>query len=437
MPKLHLVGITPDHTGLVLSEYARAKRGDLTLDIDDGLLAAIEEARRLRARDQGKNLRSAALPTRREESPADGKAGSSLSPKEIQARLRMGHTVTAIAREAGVGEAWIERFAPPVLAEQVRIVDKAKQLTLVKRGVGASAEPLGRAVPANVVERGASPSLADLDSAWRAYQRDDGTWCITFSFVQRGRRQTAEWVMDSGEVTARNRLAAELGHRDKRASLAPAPAPAKVEKRPLRAKTTKPKTAPKAVTPKPATKTTAPKPAPKTAAPKPAPKAVEPKPVEPKAEAPKPAPKGEEPKPAPEAEAPKPAPRAEEPKPVAALVTPAPPLTATVASPPPAAPVEANEASLPSPPPPPPKPATPPAPRARKAPVQKAPARKAPVPAEPPEVSSPAEPEVKPDVVAEAQSELDLTEESTELGTETERAPKGRDRASAEQTRTP
>jgi DUF3071 family protein len=247
MPKLHLVGITPDHKGLVLSEYARAKRGDLTLDIDETLIAAIEEARRLRVREEGKSLRSAALPTRREEAAVDGRTGSALSPRDIQARIRTGHSIAAVAREAGVSEAWIERFAPPVLAEQVQMVEHAKELTLAKRGVGPSAEPLGRAVTANVVERGVSPSLADLESAWGAHQRDDGGWCITFSFVQRGRRQTAEWLLSDGDVVPRNRLATELGHRDKRSALAAAPGaePAKNEtKRPLRAKP-KPK-APKA-----------------------------------------------------------------------------------------------------------------------------------------------------------------------------------------------
>ena len=48
MPKLFLVGITPDHRGLVLSEHARAKRGDMVLEIDDRLLEAIDKANRLR-----------------------------------------------------------------------------------------------------------------------------------------------------------------------------------------------------------------------------------------------------------------------------------------------------------------------------------------------------------------------------------------------------
>jgi hypothetical protein len=396
MQKLHLVGITPDHKGLVLSEYARAKRGELTLDIDDTLLAAIEEARRLRARDEGKNLRSAALPTRRDEPAGDGKAGSSLSPKEIQARLRMGHSVTAVAREAGVTEGWIERFAPPVVAEQAQMVEKAKGLVLAKRGAGPSAEPLGRAVLANVVERGVPASLSELDSAWRAYQRDDGTWAVTFSFVQRGRRQTAEWILTGVELTARNRLAAELGHRDKRsAATVPVPPPAKEsKKRPLEASRAKPKPRAKSPARKPASKPAAAKPA---AAKPSAPEPVASVPELPRAEAPV----------APEA-TPQPKP-AVEPKPVAALIKEPPsPITAAVASDP-----------------------APPVPRARKAPARKPPAKKppaaepAPAPPPTPQTSLPGDPEPEakpagdPEPKGQAQVELDLTTESTESATRT------------------
>src|SRR5256885_4370798 len=114
MPKLHLVGITPDHRGLVLSEHARAKRGDMVLEIDDRLLEAIDKAHRLRTRDEGHRLESAALPTKREVVNGDG--ASRLTPREIQQRLRAGESVTALARSPGTGEAWIRRLAAPALA---------------------------------------------------------------------------------------------------------------------------------------------------------------------------------------------------------------------------------------------------------------------------------------------------------------------------------
>jgi hypothetical protein len=216
MPKLHLVAITPDHKGLVLSEHAGSKRGDLVLEIDDRLLDAIEKAQRLRARHEGQQLESAALPSRRERPADDASPGGRLSPREIQQRLRAGETVTAIARSAGVDEDWVRRFATPVLAELEIVVDKAKAAVFTKPRVGPSSMPLGSSVASNVMERGAEVTVAELDGSWAAYVRPDGGWSITFSYPQKGRRQKAEWAFDadSGEVSARNKLATELGYRE-------------------------------------------------------------------------------------------------------------------------------------------------------------------------------------------------------------------------------
>ncbi|HEV7862811.1 MAG TPA: septation protein SepH, partial [Acidimicrobiia bacterium] len=151
MPKLHLVGITPDHRGLVLSEHARAKRGDMVLEIDDRLLEAIDKAQRLRTRDEGHRLESAALPTKRAVANGDGTSATRLTPREIQQRLRAGESVTALARSSGTDEAWIQRFATPVLAEQAKVIERARTLTFTKRGVGASGATLGPSVAANVI----------------------------------------------------------------------------------------------------------------------------------------------------------------------------------------------------------------------------------------------------------------------------------------------
>ena len=228
MPKLHLVGITPDHRGLVLSEHARAKRGDMVLEIDDRLLEAIDKAQRLRTYDEGQRLESNALPTKREvvngESGVDGR----LTPREIQQRLRAGETVTALARSSGTDEAWIQRFAAPVLAEKAIVIERARSTTFTKRGVGPSAAALGPAVAANVIDRGVPLTLPDLEAGWGAYQHPEGGWHVTFTFPLRGRRQTAEWEIDpaTGDLAARNRLASELGWRESGKKL-PQPKPVK------------------------------------------------------------------------------------------------------------------------------------------------------------------------------------------------------------------
>jgi hypothetical protein len=247
MPKLHLVGITPDHRGLVLSEHARAKRGDMVLEIDDRLLEAIDKAHRLRTRDEGHHLESAALPTKRELVNGDG-AAPRLSPREIQQRLRAGESVTALARSSGTEEAWIRRFAAPVLAEQAKVLERARTVTFNKRGVGPSGAALAPAVAANVIDRGVPLTLPDLEAGWRAYQHPEGGWHVTFTFQLRGRRQTAEWEIDlaSGELTARNKLASELAWREPGRKL-PQPKPTKPPAaKPAKAPAAKPGKAPAA-----------------------------------------------------------------------------------------------------------------------------------------------------------------------------------------------
>jgi hypothetical protein len=235
MPKLHLVGITPDHRGLVLSEHARAKRGDMVLEIDDRLIEAIEKAQRLRTRNEGERLESNALPSKRTDVDSDGEVVTRLSPREMQQRLRTGETIAALARSSGTDEAWIRRFAAPVLAEQATIVEQARSLTFTKRGVGPSAAALGPAVAANVIDRGVPLTLPELEAGWRAYQRPDGGWHVAFTFPVKGRRQTAEWEFDvaTGDLTARNKLASELGWRETGKKLPqPKPVKAPAAKRP-------------------------------------------------------------------------------------------------------------------------------------------------------------------------------------------------------------
>jgi hypothetical protein len=235
MPKLHLVGITPDHRGLVLSEHARAKRGDMVLEIDDRLIEAIEKAQRLRTRNEGERLESNALPSKRTDDDGDGEVAARLSPREIQQRLRAGESIAALARSSGTDEAWIRRFATPVLAEQSRIIEQARSLTFTKRGVGPSAAALGPAVAANVIDRGVPLTLPELEAGWRAYQPLAGGWHVAFTFPIKGRRQTAEWEFDvaTGELTARNKLASELGWRESAKKLPqPKPVKAAAAKRP-------------------------------------------------------------------------------------------------------------------------------------------------------------------------------------------------------------
>lgn len=204
--QLHVVGFTTDHEGLIFSVRKGSKSGGYVVQLDDRLLTSIEEARRERDGDEG---------------DGEGRGGrhgsrpqSGLSPREIQARLRAGNTITNVAAEAGVGEEWVARFAAPILAEQGQVVDRARQLYFSKARLGPSGQPLGLSVRWNLADKGVRMLEAVFDAAWSAYSLHGATWMVRFHYVSRQKSQTAEWELDlrEGELISRNRLASELGY---------------------------------------------------------------------------------------------------------------------------------------------------------------------------------------------------------------------------------
>lgn len=71
----------------------------------------------------------AAVEEPREEKEIDPRISAPLtmSPREIQIRVRSGATIEELAEEIGVTEARVEPYAHPVLLERARIADLAKQ----------------------------------------------------------------------------------------------------------------------------------------------------------------------------------------------------------------------------------------------------------------------------------------------------------------------
>ena len=239
MQELHLVGFTTDLEQLIFSVRKGAKSGGYTVGLDEQLLTVIAEAVRMR-RAVGADVSEAAAAVEaavREGSAASAaKAESALTPREIQARLRSGRSVKQVAKAASVSEAWIERFAAPVRAEQGQMAQRARALVFSKPRLGESAEPLGLSVRWNVAEKGVRFTEHEFDEHWSAYQFQDHVWVIRFAFESRKREHVAEWVLDleTTELTHRNRLASDLGYlepgkRRKIADLVPEPADVAVE----------------------------------------------------------------------------------------------------------------------------------------------------------------------------------------------------------------
>jgi hypothetical protein len=92
---------------------------------------------------------------------------NTLSPREIQSRLRSGATVAELAEESGMDSSAIERFSGPPLAERAWVSEQAR-LCVVRPGT----EDLETLVQRDV--RGKS----DGALVWDAWRRPDGRWTV-------------------------------------------------------------------------------------------------------------------------------------------------------------------------------------------------------------------------------------------------------------------
>jgi DUF3071 family protein len=103
------------------------------------------------------------------------KMESSLSPREIQTRIRRGETPQSVADSAGVPVDQIIGFAGPVLAEREYMCEQARKTTIRRKHVGGSGVLLGVLVNENIAADGGVPEAA----AWDAWRREDGRWSVT------------------------------------------------------------------------------------------------------------------------------------------------------------------------------------------------------------------------------------------------------------------
>lgn len=206
MRRLHLVGFTSELDGLILSAKDGARSGGYVVALDSELLDAIREV--LERRDRSRSP-AAAAPLGPPRSPQ----GSSLSPREIQARLRAGRRIEDVAMEAGVDDEWVRRFATPVLAERAHVAARAQAAVLEVEGRGLSTESLGGSVAANLADLGEPLTPGELSEGWDAYQLRETSWVVEFRAPLRTREQAARWGFDTrtARLTVLNPAAAELG----------------------------------------------------------------------------------------------------------------------------------------------------------------------------------------------------------------------------------
>lgn len=102
---------------------------------------------------------------------------SSLSPRDIQTRIRRGESPDEVAVVAGVPVEQIIGFATPVLAEREYMCEQARKTPIRRKHVGGTGVLLGSVIDENVAADGTSPDNVHWDS-WR---REDGKWTVVVS----------------------------------------------------------------------------------------------------------------------------------------------------------------------------------------------------------------------------------------------------------------
>ncbi|MET0819922.1 MAG: septation protein SepH [Aeromicrobium sp.] len=99
---------------------------------------------------------------------------SSLSPRDIQSRIRRGESPQSVADSAGVPVEQIEGFAGPVLAEREFMCEQARKTAIRRKHVGGAGVPLGVLISENIAASGGVPE----DAAWDSWRREDGRWTV-------------------------------------------------------------------------------------------------------------------------------------------------------------------------------------------------------------------------------------------------------------------
>lgn len=198
MHELQLVGFTTDRRGLIL-QAAGTSSQRFVLPITGQLREVVAGA---------PDAAAAPAPA---EVPA--RPRSQLAVRDIQARLRAGEPVAEVAAAAGTDEGWIERFAPPVRAEQRQVVERALDAHLRRTRGAPSAVPLRHAVAIALAERGIAFTAAAFAAAWSAHLLGPDRWAVELTYRNRGSR-TVRWVFDTatGELTPGDRAASQLGY---------------------------------------------------------------------------------------------------------------------------------------------------------------------------------------------------------------------------------
>lgn len=137
--------------------------------------------------------------------PTASDTPSSLSPRDIQARIRCGESADEVARVAGVPVDRVLRYAGPVLQERAMLAQHARRTKLRTSAKGAT---LAEVVDGRLGQHGIDAEKI----SWDAYRRDDGTWRIVATWPSGKATAQAVWELDKArqQVTPHDDMAQYL-----------------------------------------------------------------------------------------------------------------------------------------------------------------------------------------------------------------------------------
>lgn len=129
-----------------------------------------------------------------ESSPLEIHMESALTPREIQARIRGGESLTEVARQAGMTVDWVEPFAAPVIAEREYVAAQAQTHPVRRGGETIAHRNLGQVVADRLSTRG-----VELESvSWDAWKLDGRRWQVRVEYESGKARREAIFGYDTG-----------------------------------------------------------------------------------------------------------------------------------------------------------------------------------------------------------------------------------------------
>jgi hypothetical protein len=189
MRPVRFVALSEDGQALVLADEVGRL---LALPIDDRVAGATHPDR-----SAGSNTVTIAAV------PYD--ALNTLSPRDIQARIRSGESADDVARVANVPVDRVLRYAGPVLQERAMLAQHARRTRLRNSDKGAT---LADVVDGRLAQHGIDTEKI----SWDAYRREDGTWRIVATWPSGKATAQAIWELDRGrqQVTPHDDMAQYL-----------------------------------------------------------------------------------------------------------------------------------------------------------------------------------------------------------------------------------